>query len=410
MEQFFLRLRNTRCFRIAMTCVLIASAATTIGAHHPYISAPVEPDEVSAYTSILEDPRVVELGKKGLDHLYNMEREQATEAFGQIEELYPRHPIAPFLKGLNIWWDIMIDLPDDKHDEAFYREMGSVIKRSNRMLKRNRKDFDAMFFKGAALGFRGRLRSNRGVWFKAAMDGKNAMDYVLAVAEKEEQNADYGFGRAIYDYFSVVIPEEYPAVRPFTIFIPKGNKERGIENLIRTMEEGYFIKTEAAYFLLQIYYTYEKDFKKSLEYIQWLRAEHPQNSFFHVYEGRVYFRWGRWSDAMPIFESVIEHYESGEPGYSDTILEQALYYTARCHMIYRRFPEAMEHLERMEAISEQDESTSVFMVLAKLRIGMVHDARGDRETAVRYYNEVLSMDDWSGAHKQARRYLESPYK
>ena len=382
----------------------IVLAGLTLGAHpEPVVEEP-------AYDSVLDDPRVVELGKIGLDYLYNMEKEKAQEVFLEIEDMYPRHPIGPFLKGLNIWWDIMIDLPDDRHDKAFYREIESVIRRSNKMLKRNRKDFDAMFFKGAALGFRGRLRSNRGVWFKAALDGKNAMDYVLAIAEKEDEKADYGFGKGIYDYFSVVIPEEYPAVRPFTVFIPKGNKERGISNLERTMEEGYFIRTEAAYFLLQIYYTFEKDFEKSRYYINWLRTSHPSNSFFHVYEGRVFFRWGRWGDALPIFEDVIASYDAGKAGYSNVIVEQALYYAARCHMVYRRLPEAMAFLTRMKEMSEQPGATSVFRVLALLRIGMVHDAQGERDLAVQYYNEVLSMDDWAGAHRQANRYLERPYK
>ena len=398
------RYKDSYVCRTAYIAFLILFAGLTLGAHpEPVVEEPV-------YDSILDDPRVLELGKIGLDYLYNMEKDKAQEAFLEIEEMYPRHPIGPFLKGLNIWWDIMIDLPNDRHDDAFYKEMASVIRRSNKMLKRNRKDFDAMFFKGAALGFRGRLRSNRGVWFKAAVDGKNAMDYVLAIAEKEEDNADYGFGKGIYDYFSVVIPEEYPAVRPFTVFIPKGNKERGIRNLERTMAEGYFIKTEAAYFLLQIYYTFEKNFEKSRYYIDWLRTTHPENSFFHVYEGRVFFRWGRWGDALPIFEDVIESYEAGKPGYSNVIVEQALYYGARCHMVYRRLPEALVYLTRMKEMSEQPGATSVFRILALLRIGMVHDAQGERDLAVQYYNDVLAMDDWAGAHKQAQRYLEKPYK
>lgn len=366
--------------------------------------------EAAIQDSILDDPRVQELGKKGLDHLYNMERDEARQAFDAIEEIYPNHPVGPFLRGLNVWWDVMVDLPAENHDDAFFDEMDEAIDRANRMLKRNRKDFDAMFFKGAALGFSGRLKSNRGRWFPAAMDGKNALDYVMAIAEKEEENADFGFGKAIYDYFSVVIPEEYPVVRPFTIFMPKGDKERGLENLKRTMEEGHFIRTEAAYFLLQIYYSYEKSYRKSLEYVQWLRNEHPKNSFFHTFEGRVFFRWGRWGDALPIFESVIEKYDAGEPGYSNSIAEQALYYAARTHMVYDRYDVAQAYLLRLDAMTEQAEEPSVFRVLAYLRLGMVYDAKGNRELATRYYNDVLEMDDWSGAHNRAKRFLKTPYR
>ena len=371
---------------------------------------PVLDDEQPAYDSILNDPRVQEIGKRGLDHLYNMEREEAEAAFNEIEALYPKHPVGPFLRGLNIWWDVMIDLPAATHDKAFFKEMSTAVKRANRLLKRNRKDFDAMFFKGAALGFSGRLKSNRGKWFKASLDGKNALDYVMAIAEKEDENADFGFGKAIYDYFSVVIPQEYPAVRPFMVFMPSGDKSRGLNNLQRTVDEGYFIKTEAAYFLLQIYYTYEKDFNKSRHYVNWLREAHPKNSFFHLYEGRVFFRWGRWSDAQAVFEEVLASFDSQQAGYSPTIGEQALYYLARTHMVYRRYNEALVHLRRLESLSEQAGDSSVFKVLAYLRLGMTYDALGDRELAVQYYNGVLRLKDWSGAHDRAERYLKQPYR
>ncbi len=388
------------CGRLIFCCILLSTGFVNPGVIEP---------ERPAYDSILDDPRVKELGEKGLNHLYNMESEQAAAAFDEIEKLYPKHPVGPFLSGLNIWWDVMIDLPAETHDKAFYKQMDEAIKRANRMLKRNRKDFDAMFFKGAALGFSGRLKSNRGSWFEASLDGKNALDYVMAISEKEDENADFGFGKAIYDYFSVVIPEEYPVVRPFMVFMPNGNKDRGLNGLNRTMTEGHFIKTEAAYFLLQIYYTYERSFKKSLEYVQWLREAHPRNSFFHTYEGRVYFRWGRWGEAQPIFEDIIARYDAGQQGYSQTIVEQALYYLARTHMVYRRYDEALANLQRLELISEQAEGSSVFKVLAFLRLGMVHDAMGNRPDAIRYYEAVLDLKDWSGAHERAKRYLKDAY-
>ncbi len=124
----------------------------------------------------------------------------------------------------------------------------------------------------------------------------------------------------------------------------------------------------------------------------------------------MYFRWGRWGDALPIFEDVIARCDAGEPGYSQSIAEQALYYAARTHMVYDRYDVALAYLLRLEAMTEQAEEPSVFRVLAYLRLGMVYDAKGKRELATRYYYDVLEMDDWSGAHERARRFLETPYR
>jgi hypothetical protein len=41
---------------------------------------------------------------------------------------------------------------------------------------------------------------------------------------------------------------------------------------------------------------------------------------------------------------------------------------------------------------------------------MAHDARGEREAALRRYDEVLALPDRSGAHERARAYIENPYR
>ncbi|MGI9175777.1 MAG: tetratricopeptide repeat protein [Rhodothermales bacterium] len=371
------------------------------------------PGEASAQrrgTSVLDDPDVQREAQRGLDLLYDMQFEQAERIFEQIDREHPKHPIGPFLLALNTWWEILIDLSDTSHDDEFFGEMKEVIKRSDRLLKRDRNNFDAAFFKGAALGFRGRLRSNRGDWFKAAMDGKNAMKYVLRVAEKDPKNDDYVFGKGIYDYYADVIPDRHPFVKPVMIFFPNGDRERGLKLLQRTAEKGRFIQTEAAYFLAQIYYIYERDLVKTSEYIDWLRREHPNNSFFHTLEGRVLARRGRWEEAREVFGEVIARYQKKQTGYNAAAAEQALYYTARADMVYGNYQPALDHLRQLEALAARTNQETYFKVLGRLRQGMAYDALGQRQLAIAKYREVLSMKDWSGAHDRAKQYVERPFQ
>ena len=363
----------------------------------------------AAYTSVLDDPFIRSQGKEGLDLLYDMAFAEAEQRFIQIDRRYPNHPIGPFLLALNTWWKILLDFSDTSHDEAFYEAMEEVIDRSDRLLKQDKQNFDAMFFKGAALGFRGRLRSNRREWFKAATDGKRAMDYVLNVAKKDPENQDYGFGKGIYDYYAAVIPSRYPFIKPVTTFLPKGDRQRGLRQLERSATEGYFIQTEAAYFLLQIYYLFEKDYAKSVEYVSWLRARHPANSFFHTIEGRIYARWGYWGKAEPVFQDVLARYKQGQPGYNAATGEQALYYLARARMTARQYQEALEYLIQLEALSARSANDTYFKVMGRLRQGMTFDALGQRPLAEARYQQVLTMTDWGDAHKMARQYLKRPY-
>jgi len=358
----------------------------------------------------MDDPFVRQTGEHGLDLLYNMHLAEADAAFNRIETRYPEHPIGPFLHSLIIWWQILPDLQDESHDKDFYAAMKEVIKRSNGLLKKDKNDFDAMFFKGAALGFRGRLRSNRGKWFKAAKDGKEALDYIFRISAHDTTNADYQFGQGVYDYFAEMTPKKYPVAKPVMLFFPKGNRERGLRELERTATEGHFIRTEATYFLLQIFLLYEPDYAKSLMYVRRLRAWYPDNPFFHALEGRVYARWGRWEESTPVYAMFLERYYAGEVGYSASLAEQALYYLGRGEMAGRRYETAARYFLQLDSLSALGKDDTYFRVLGTLRLGMTEDALGRRPAAVDHYRAVLKMKDFAGAHELARRYRKTPYR
>lgn len=360
--------------------------------------------------SVLDRPAVRELATVGMDHLYDLRFDEATRAFDGVDRQLPEHPIGPFLKSLTTWWEILLDLSDTSHDRAFFDAMDEVIRRSDRLLKRNPKDVDALFFKGAALGFRGRLRSNRGDWFKAAMDGKRAMDYVLAVPELDPSNDDYVFGKGIYEYFAAVVPDMYPFVKPVMGLFPRGDRERGLELLERTGRQGHYIQTEAVYFLLQINFLYERDYARSLEYARWLTERYPNNSYFHALEARVLVQSGRWTEGAEAFREILDRYREGRFGYNAAIAEQALYYLARERMVRRAFEDALPYLLQLEALSSRTLDDTYFKVLGRLRQGMSYDALGERELAQQRYRDVLRMKDWADAHARAEDYLDRPYR
>lgn len=374
------------------------------------VGRPAALAQITPGNSVLGSTFVREVGKQGLDHLYNLEFEQAQEAFLRIDRQYPGHPIGPFLRSLTIWWEILLDIQDTSHDEAFYRAMDEVIERSDRLLERNGEDVDAMFFKGAALGFRGRLRSNRGDWFKAAMDGKKAMDYVLAAPEVDADNPDFVFGKGLYDYFAAIVPQRYPFTKPVMVFFPKGNRELGLQEIQRTADSGYFIRAEAAYFLLQINYLYELDHEACLKYVTWLRDRYPRNSFFHALEGRVHAKWNDRESAARVFRDIVDLHQDGRTGYNDPLAEQALYYLARLRMSDRDYDGALTYLLQLEALSARSLEDTYFKVMGRLRQGMAYDALGRRALATARYREVLKMKDHARAHDRAERYLRNPYR
>ncbi len=361
--------------------------------------------------SILGDPLLLAQSDEALSYLYNMKFEQADSIFDRIESRYPNHPIAPFLKSLTLWWKILptVTVHDTSLDKAYFAEMDEVIERSDKMLKRKEYPFDAAFFKAAAHGFRGRLHSDRESWLRAAQEGKSALQYIFKIAETDPQNADLLFGVGVYRYFAEAIPERYPLVRPIMLFFPDGNKARGLEQLELTARHGRFVSAEAAYFLLQIYTSFQPEYLKSVEFVTLLRERYPQNALFHVMEGRVYFRWGQWERASAIFRAVVENHSKKLSGYEDPLVSQAQYYLGRQDMLSRNDQLAITHFLEVIKLEQPYAYDSFFRSNATLRAGMAYDRLGKRSEAVAFYKKVLKQEDQSNSRDRARKYLKTPY-
>lgn len=362
-----------------------------------------------AQTSVLDESEVRISAKAGLEALYDLRFEEAESHFRVITQRHSDHPIGPFLEALTLWWTILLDLTDTSNDEAFYAMMDEVIARSNERMEADENDFDAIFFKGIALGFRGRLRSNRRDWIRAAADGKRAMDYVLAVAAADSTNDDFALGNGLYRYYAALIPERYPFVRPLTTFLPPGDRSGGLFELSRTARDGYYMQTEAMYFLVQINYLYEKNFQACVQQISWLRNKYPRNSFFHTLEGRIYASWNQWQASDTIFTEVLKRYQNEETGYTPAMAEQALYFLARSHIVRKQASAALSHLLSLEALTARLKTDSYFKVAGRLYQGIAYDLMGEREQAVARYKDVLKMKRWGASHSNARRYLDNPY-
>ena len=360
--------------------------------------------------SILSDSLVMDEAEAGLHLVYNLEFDSAAVIFDRITEQNPRHPIGPFFEGLNVWWRIMSDLNDDRHDKRFNRLMKDVIDRADDMLERDPENVDGLFFKGLGLSFRGRLHSNRRHWLRSIRDARGAIQQVVRLAETDAESDDFYFGWGIYDYFADALPDERKWLAPFKLFFPNGDRERGIEELQRTFESGRLLRAEAAYFLFQIFTTYEPDYYRSLEYVTWLRVRYPRNVIFRSLEGRAYARFGRWDQAVRIFQEQLAQWEAGKDGYSDALAEQSLYYLARSEMSRGAYLDALDYLKRLNDLTEPIGDESAFHVLGLLRQGMAFDALGYRRYAVMRYKQVVPMDNSSGSRELAKRYLKTPYR
>jgi len=200
-------------------------------------------------------------------------------------------------------------------------------------------------------------------------------------------------------------------VKPLLLFIPSGDKKKGIEQLRLASERGRYAAVETSYFLMQIYYSYERDYPKALAIAERLHAMFPQNMVFHRYLGRCQVLIGNWPAAEETFRDISERVRRGERGYTRMIEREARYYLGMCAMNARRFDAALEEWYRCDELSRHldAQEASGFMAMANLKIGMIYDLQGKRDLAVRQYEKVRDMKEYKSSRTDAAKYLRTPY-
>lgn len=357
------------------------------------------------------EPEIESHLRKGIEYIYNLSFDSARAEFRDVIKVKPDHPAGYFFLATVEWWNILIDLNNTSRDEHFYSMLDNVVDVCDKRLDKDEDDIAALFFKGGALGFQGRLHGNREDWVKAANAGRQALPIVQDAYKLAPENYDILLGIGIYNYYADVVPEKYPFVKPLMIFFPKGDKKKGIEQVRKASERATYANVEATYFLLQLLQNYEGRYAEALALALRLHERFPRNPVFHKYVGRCYTATNQWPDAEKTFTEILGLVRERRLGYADLLEREAHYYLGLNDFNQGRYDAALQHLYRCDDLSrilEKDEQTG-FMVLTNLRMGMIYDIQSRRQLAVEQYHKVLKMDDFQNAHAQAAKYLKNPF-
>ncbi|MBI1802894.1 MAG: tetratricopeptide repeat protein [Ignavibacteriae bacterium] len=365
----------------------------------------------SSFSQWVGDPESEAHTRKGIDDVYDLKFDGARAEFKQIVNKQPDHPAGYFFLAMVDWWRIITDFDNTSYDERFLSELDHVIDLCDQRLDKNENDVAALFFKGGALGFRGRLHGNREDWVKAANDGRSAMPIVQKAYKLAPENKDILLGIGIYNYYAEIIPDKYSWVKPFMIFFPKGDKAKGIKQLHEASEHAAYANVEATYFLLQLLQNYEERYSEALPIAQKLYARYPNNVIFHKYVGRCLSAVGRWNDMHDTYGDIQHMVEQKKTGYDAYTEREAHYYLGLYEMNGTHYDAALSHFYRADELSRtlDHKEQSGFMVMTNLKIGMIYDMQQRRDLASMQYNKVLKMNDYQGAHNEAERYLKTPF-
>lgn len=365
---------------------------------------------VLSNSAIMANPvKLDSLIKEGIHQIYSLEFEKADTTFQRVRNNYPDHPAGKFFDAMILWWKILLDLDDEQYDDKFFNKLDETIEFCDGLLDENPENVEAIFFKGGALGFKGRLAAIRDDWLEAAANGREALPLVHRAHEIDSTNIDVQLGFGIYNYYAAVIPEEYPIVKPLMIFFPDGDKQKGIKQLELVADKGKYANYEAQYFLMGLYYNFENNFYKAENWVKKLVNEFPDNPRFQRYYGRIKVKQNNYPAAAEIFDSALQKYKEELRGYDSSVAREAHYYLGMDFKNNDNPDSALFHFNKCVKFSKKidGDEDSGFYIYSQLHAGKMLERIGNKGEAEEKYQLVLDLREYKSSHELAEKYIKN---
>jgi hypothetical protein len=382
-----------------------------------YLPSSGQPTSVKKDTTIIlisDITMQIEISQ-ALNDLYNFKFEKAEQQFRWFKQKYKWHPLPYFLLGLSEWWKIMPNTKATTYDEKFLAYMDSTITIAENLYKKHPAyKIESAFFLAAAHGFKGRLYSDeeRKNWRKAAVEGKSALNYMEVCRAMDHLSPELLFGDALYNYFSVWVPENYPSLKPLLWFFRKGDKKLGLQQLREVSYNAFYTRTEAMVWLMRISNSYENDQTRAFQIAEYLYTTYPDNPYFDRYYARMLYSRGQYVLLEKQAKQILTRIDSGQFGYEATSGRYAAFFLGQMYEFQRKLDESKKYYELAVKYAEEIGATdSGYYLFSLIALGEINEKQGNKVEAKRYFKEVKKRAGRKDeAYKDAKKRLKNMEK
>ena len=375
-----------------------------------------------ALSQVFEDMDFRNKAFAGIEHLYNMEYEEASRIFEGLKSKHPEHPAPYFLLALNRWWETYVSYEMTTYHNYILTHLNKAIELNKAIKGQEAYILEYTFFQYMCQAFKARLYTLRKEWWKAANAGRKALPYLKAGFKYTDQSPEFYFGSGIYHYYASEYPKAHPYIQPLMIFFPNGNKAKGIWELKQASTLPNYASPEAMFYLGDIYLK-DSMWVEGLNLYRKLSNRFPNSTWFKMEYARALILNQKFETANGILDPIIAAYEKNKKGFTNNIhtntshyttylLNRVYYFRGRSSlMLNGDGKKALGYIEKSLKLAniaglEDDE----FLPFIWQFYGMALDQEEERDKAIIAYKKVLRLDQNQPVKAMAKKYLESPFR
>lgn len=293
------------------------------------------------------------------------------------------------LAATALWWRIQLDPDSRALDAEFTTTIDRVIEGVEAWAERAPQDAEAWFYLGASYAVRVQWRVLRDEKLAAARDGKRILQALEQAIDLDPTIDDAYFGMGMYKYYADVAPAAARVLR-FLLLLPGGDKQVGLDQMLRARAKGRLLQGEADYQLSIIYLWYEENSARAIQLLQDLQRQYPGNPLFpaqlaEIQDTYLHDTMASLASWRALLAGAREH-RSNVPGLAEARSRLEI---ARLLERLHQTDGAIEHLRAV--VAARPAAPYGALPLAYLRLGEAHDRLGRRPEALEAYRTALAV-------------------
>jgi tetratricopeptide (TPR) repeat protein len=323
---------------------------------------------------------------KGLDYCYNFKWGKADEEFQKLIDKYPDDIRGYHYKStISLWYYLSSKSPDDYQNFIRYSDL--ALDKGAKQLDNDSDNELILYTMGTAYSSRAIVFAKAESYVNAAWASKKSESYLMDALKINPKRADAYLGLGLYNFAVGQIPSGFKWA--LSLAGIKGNKELGIQYIKKASNEGYFSKTEASYYLSQIYSESVNNYELAASCLKPLIKKYPENLLFNYSMGVLEIKRKNLPQAERIISKILRTNETNfrELVYFSNFLMGDIYYKEN------NFKEAKDYyLTFLNSYNQKD-----YKGIAAFRLGVCVELTNDRNTAVQYFYQTdkgnMDLDD-----------------
>lgn len=239
----------------------------------------------------------------GFIAIYNFQFQKADSIIAVVKRENPNNAGSYLMTANYYWWKI-ISGDDTKENRSDYLKSLEKAKSIVGKRKSTLSD-DDNYCLISIYAYKARFEAMNKNYIQALSSINNCVASIKQSFNKEDRYEPFYLTTGLYNYMIAQVNHKHPILYPYTVFLPDGDKKKGLSMLQKTASStDPLLSTEAMYFLMKINLEEENNYTNAVNYGMKLANGFPANLLYRFYYLKALLAAGNKEEALRQYKII----------------------------------------------------------------------------------------------------------